>query len=114
MSTQNPTPQDIQDATDEIERCLWRANECEQGRNRDRDLEDLDCEVISVLSGLDHDRQLEVMHAIVAHLEKLEGMPGELIDEMFAHSQVSRQQLDSWRLEKGTAAAAAKPAARRI
>lgn len=97
MVTKMPTEQEIVDAIEEIERCLWRAQD-ERGEGRDNHLEDLDGEVISLVRGLDETRRLPLINRILQHLEKQEGMDPELITEVFNHSGICQADLDAYRL----------------
>ena len=108
-----PSPQEILDASEEIERCLWRVSEARSKSKKEEWFEEADSEVSSILSGLSRVDRLTVMDQVVAHQEK-EGLDQELIKELFSAAQISKEDLDAFRLAQQTPAAQAPRSSPRI
>lgn len=101
----SPTSEAIKQAAQDIEQCVWRACNARKGRARDECLEEMDTEVILALGGLDRPQRLVAMDTIIGHLEN-QGVPMDLLDEIFQFSDISKAELDAWRMENATVDAA--------
>jgi hypothetical protein len=108
-----PSDEAILDASEEIERCLWRANEGSRDSRKEW-LGEMDSEVMSILRGLSDQERLIVLDRVVAHQEDKAGMPQDLIEEVFNYAALTREDLNAFRLSQQTPQAQAPRSTPRI
>lgn len=109
----NSSEQDAVDAIEEIERCLWRAQDA-AGDAREDHLDEADSEVMSLVRGLADEPRLVIMDRLVKHLEDQAGMDAGLIEEVFNYASISRQDLDAYRLSQAAPTSSLSPPKVRI
>jgi len=106
-----PTFDQIQEHAEEIALCLWRHQESSDDPKDCQWLEEMDNEVLSLVSGLSSLEKNQVMDHVVKVLED-EDMPPELINYVFEHSGTSRVDLDAYRLSIATPGSPPTPKSR--